>query len=148
MFRHIVRFILACLFGMALSACFDKTTEVADPPDDAPVVAEGPRVLGAMSRSNTTILVSYSRAMGPSALQVGNYSISQVNVNSEAGTLHVLSAAFDGPSNDAVLLTTRSQNELTYRLRVTNMFDSTGTALVQGSGEQNDARSATFAGTP
>src|SRR5687767_3727105 len=107
MFRQILRFTVACLFGMALSACFDKTTEVADSPDGEPAVTEGARLTGAVSRSNTTILVSYSRAMGPSALQVGNYSISQLNVNSEAGTLHVLSAAFESASNDAVLLTTR-----------------------------------------
>ena len=123
MFRRYVRFTFACLLCLAVSACFDKTTEVVESDDQGAVATESPRLMGAVSRSNTTILVSYSRAMGPSALQVSNYSISQLNVNTESGTLNVLSAAFEGTANDAVLLTTRSQSDLTYRLRVTHMFD-------------------------
>ena len=84
MFRRYVRFTFACLLCLAISACFDKTTEVEDSPDQQPVATESPRLMGAVSRSNTTILVSYSRAMGPSALQVANYSISQLNVNAES----------------------------------------------------------------
>jgi len=137
-----------CLLAMLAAGCFDKTTEVREEPADTTASSPTqPRLTGAVSRSNTTILVSFSKPMGASVLQIGNYAIAQQTVNSEAGTLNLVAAAFDGGSSTAVMLTTRSQSDLTYRLSVTNMFDAEGNALAAASGEGNDARTTTFAGT-
>ncbi len=138
-----------CLLAMLAAGCFDKTTEVREdePADTTASSPAQPRLTGAVLRSNTTILVSFSKPMGASVLQIGNYAIAQQTVNSEAGTLNVVAAAFDGGSSTAVMLTTRSQSDLTYRLSVTNKFDVEGNALAAASGEGNDARTTTFAGT-
>lgn len=87
------------------------------------------------------MLVSFSKPMGSSALEVGNYAVATQNVNSEAGTLNILSAAFNGTTPTAVMLTTRSQSDVTYRLTVTNVRDVEGNAVEAGEG-----RSTTFAG--
>lgn len=136
----------ACVWTLALltAACFDKTTETTEAAAEAPASVPSPRLTGAVSRSNTTVLVSFSKPMGASALDVGNYAVAQQNVNSEAGRLNVLSAAFDGTTSTAVMLTTRSQSDVSYRLTVTNMRDAEGNALAPEGG---DARTTDFAGT-
>src|SRR5262249_60212283 len=83
-------------------------------PAPPPADTTPPRVVGAASAGNTTALISFSEAMSDSALNAGNYSIMQTNVNPEAGTLRVLSASFHGGDRTTVQLTTSSQNELSY----------------------------------
>lgn len=110
-----------------------------------------PRVVGAASLSNTQVIVAFSEPMGASAIRPEHYVIIQENVNPEAGALGVTGAEFylDNPST--VLLTTRPQNELTYRVTVVNATDLEGNALapkVTTNGVLVDPTSATFPGTP
>ncbi len=88
-----------------------------------------PRVLGAVSTRNTTVLVSFSRMMGVSAVQPEYYTIGQVNVVPEAGRLIVTDARFIGADQTAVELTTLSQSEVEYELVVVSVKDLDGNPL-------------------
>jgi cysteine-rich repeat protein len=110
-----------------------------------------PRVVGAASTSNTTVIVTFSKAMSDDAIASGNYAIVQANVNAEVGYLGVVSARFLGDDRTAVELTTRSQNEVTYLVAVTNVRDRSGNQLAArevSAGVLVDPRTATFAGSP
>ena len=113
-----------------------------------------PRVVGAASTSNTTVLVTFSKAMGASAITASNYVIVQENVNSEVGVLLVTGASFpDAVDHSVVQLTTRSQNEVTYRVTAVNVRDEAGNQLapkefLAGVRSLQDPTSATFPGTP
>lgn len=112
---------------------------------------ERPRVVGAVSTSNTTVLVRFSRPMNDEAIVASNYSIVQENLQAEAGALLVTGARFLSANAYSVELTTRSQNELTYRVRVSNVADQVGNPLaasVTSQGVLVDPTSATFAGSP
>ena len=112
--------------------------------------AELPAVVSAVSLDNTRLLVVFNKPMSDQTAVPSNYSIVQENVNSEAGALLVVSARFTNADRQAVELTTRSQNELTYRVIVTNATDLYGQQL-QVSAGLNDvltANTVTFAGTP
>ncbi|UCC31216.1 MAG: hypothetical protein JSU86_02850 [Phycisphaerales bacterium] len=135
-----------------------------------------PRVVGAISTSNTTVVVTFSKAMSHTALAASSYSIVQVNVNPEVGTLYVLDNACDAasenpgdtcgsdlgclggtclmrapdflePGRTAVELTTTSQNEVTYEVAVTNVHDLAGNQLAPKELLVDPSR-AQFAGTP
>ncbi|MBI1826018.1 MAG: hypothetical protein HY287_02635 [Planctomycetes bacterium] len=106
-----------------------------------------PRVAGAASTGNTGVLVTFTKPMGASAENAGNYVIVQENVNPEVGALVVLSAAFLTPQHDAVQLTTTSQNEVTYHLRVINVRDLFGNQLAPQQ-LLVDPAAADFPGTP
>jgi len=135
---------------------------VADPPGNSAIfifdggpetvgAGEAPRVVGAASTSNTTVVVTFSKAMSDDALVSGNYGIVQDNVNSEVGYLGVVSARFLDADHTAVELTTRSQNEVTYTVAVTNVRDRSGNQLAArevSAGVLVDPRRATFAGSP
>ncbi len=88
-----------------------------------------PRVVGAVSTSNTTILVSFSKPVTASALDVRNYSIRQTTFNPEIGFVRITGAAFVDKGQRTVLLTTLSQNDLAYSLHVVNVRDLAGNAL-------------------
>src|SRR5262245_56611296 len=113
-FKHAIRGLLVCLLALAVTGCFDEeTTEVGEA--DGASTSSGPeaaRLSGAVSRSNTTVLVSFSKTMRDSALDIGNYSIVQSTESSQGGTLSIVSAAFDPASTTAVVLTTRSQSDV------------------------------------
>jgi cysteine-rich repeat protein len=140
----------------------DKAGNAVTPPDDTasfsfdgtPETADGssaPRVSGAASTSNTTVVVTFSKAMSDDALNASNYAIVQVNVNPEVGYLGVISARFLGDDRTAVELTTRSQNEVTYMVAVTNVRDRSGNQLAArevSAGVLVDPRTASFAGSP
>ncbi len=116
------------------------------PPQEA-----APRVVGAASLGNTQVIVAFSEPMASSAIQAEHYVIIQENVNSEAGALLVLAAEFYRDNPSTVLLTTRPQNELTYRVTVVNATDLAGNALapkVTSNGVLVDPTSTTFPGTP
>lgn len=112
-----------------------------------------PRVVGAASIGNKTVVVTFGKAMGDGAVDLSeaSYVIVQENIHPEAGLLIVMDAEFLGPDHTAVRLTTLSQNELTYRLTVTNVRDLAGNQLAPKeffAGVLVDPASAIFAGTP
>ncbi len=106
-----------------------------------------PRVAGAASTGNTGVLVTFTKPMGASAEIASNYVVVQENVNPEVGALGVLSAAFLTPQHDAVQLTTTSQNEVTYLLRVVNVRDLFGNQIAPPQ-LLVDPATAEFPGTP
>jgi cysteine-rich repeat protein len=106
-----------------------------------------PRVVGANSTSNTTVVVAYSKPMADSATDPSHYTIVQENVYPEAGALAVLEARFVGPDRVAVELTTRPQSEVTYAVTVVNVTDQLGNSFGPKSTFSDPTR-ATFAGTP
>ncbi|UCE60817.1 MAG: hypothetical protein JSU63_03520 [Phycisphaerales bacterium] len=135
-----------------------------------------PRVVGAISLSNTTVVVAFNKPMGDSALAASAYSIVQVNVNPEVGALAVLGNSCDetsinvgeecasdadcdggtcllrkprfvGLDRTAVELTTTSQNEVTYEVTVVNVRDQAGNQLAPKE-VLVDPSKAQFAGTP
>jgi hypothetical protein len=158
----------------------DSTGKPITGPDTATFVFVGaasdlPRVVGAVSKSNTKVVVQFSKPMGVGALMEGNYSIRQKNEQSEAGVLAVVRRCNGGASDGAVCTTaadcpagqcngpqvdarhftveldTLSQNEVTYVLHVTNVFDQNGNPLAPPQliqGVEVDPSSATFSGTP
>ncbi len=107
-----------------------------------------PRVVGAISTSNTTVVVSYNKPMGDSALESSNYVVAQVNVNAEVGTIALLGGTrFLGLDRTSVELTTSSQNEVTYEISVVNVKDLAGNQLAPKE-LLIDPASAQFPGTP
>jgi len=110
-----------------------------------------PRVVGAISTSNTEVVISFSKSMGNSAINPANYAIVQENINGEAGALGVKAAAFVDGSRVSIKLTTVSQNELTYRVMPSNIRDIDGNPIASAffnSGVMIDAKSVAFPGTP
>ena len=120
---------------------------VAPPADTTP-----PRVVGAASFSNTTVLVSFSEAVSEdNALNPSHYFIVQQNVNGEVGYVPIVSVAFNSADHRSVLLTTASQNEVTYSVTAVNVTDVAGNALapaVLAGGQRIDPATAVFPGTP
>jgi hypothetical protein len=106
-----------------------------------------PRVAGAVSTGNTTVTVTFTKPMGPSAEVASNYVIVQENVNPEVGALGVVSAVFLSPQSDAVELTTLPQNEVTYLLTVTNVRDLSGNQIAPPE-LLVDPATALFPGSP
>jgi hypothetical protein len=106
-----------------------------------------PRLTGAISTSNRTVVVSFNKAMSDSVLTAANYFIIQENVNPEVGYVAVTDVAFLGDSRKSVVLATASQSELTYRLTVVNVEDLQGNALAPKE-LLVDPASVLFPGTP
>lgn len=115
------------------------------PPVQDPVPGK-PRMVGAISTGNTSVLVSFSEPMGEGLGTPANYLIVQENVNPEVGTLAVLAA---NPTADrtGVVLTTSSQNEVTYRVTAVALKDSVGNTMAPPE-LLVDPTSRTFAGSP
>ena len=128
-----------------------NTTVSVSPPHRMQTASELPRVVGAASTSNTSVLVVFSKAMADNAEAAQAYVITQENVNPEAGALIVTAARFFVASRSVVELTTLSQNELTYKVTVVGVTDDGGNPLAPrliSSGVLIDPTSATFPGTP
>ncbi len=106
-----------------------------------------PRVVGAASTDNTGVLVTFTNPMGPSALVASSYVISQTKDVNDAFGLEVLNVEFLPQQQNAVLLTTSSQNETDYILRVVNVRDLFGNQLAPPQ-LLVDPATATFPGTP
>lgn len=123
---------------------------VPAPPSVPAADTTAPRVVGAASLDNRTVVISFSEPMGDSALSPNHYAIVQDNVNPEAGTLRVLAVDF-ASDRTAVRLITDSQNELSYTVTVVNVKDMAGNALASPviSGTiRIDPTRATFHGKP
>lgn len=112
----------------------------------ANIVPGPPRVVSAVSTSNTTVLVTFNEPVFGGAATASSYSIVQANVNSESGVLLVQSAKL-GRDFTTVTLNTSSQNELTYELIVTNIQDLAGNVIAPPDILVNPTRTQ-FAGTP
>jgi hypothetical protein len=132
-----------CLLGTLIGACNEEVT-INEPAGPIPTENPPARLTGAISTGNNVVVVSFSKPMGDSALDLTRYSIRHENVNSEAGHLTVQSAGFIDSDSTRVELTTLSQNEVSYRLTVSDVRDADGDAM----SEDEDERSASFAGTP
>ncbi|QDV89189.1 IPT/TIG domain protein [Phycisphaerae bacterium RAS2] len=109
-------------------------------------VPGGPRVVSAISTSNTTVRVTFNESVDASAADPSNYSIVQLNVQPEAGVL-IVTDAIPSADGTSVSLTTLPQNELTYLLTVTNIKDVDGNPLAPPDILVNPTQT-TFAGTP
>jgi hypothetical protein len=111
-----------------------------------------PRVVGAISASNSKLIVTFSQPMNNSATNPGNCQITQQGGTSGVASLKVLSAKFLGDDRSTVELTTLSQSEVTYTLSVVNVKDLGGTSLagksVSPGGVVLDPSRADFVGTP
>lgn len=105
-----------------------------------------PRVVSALSTSNTTVRVTFSEPVAEGADVPSNFRVTHANVNPESGTLPVIGAV---PSQDpsSVELTTASQNEVIYELTAANIRDSDGNLLAPPELLVNPAV-VQFAGTP
>jgi thrombospondin type 3 repeat protein/binary toxin B/toxin PA len=128
-----------------------NATEISAEEDRPPVVLPSePRVVAAISTSNTTIKVSFSNVMSTEAETAGNYSIVQENVNGEAGALAVTAAKFTNSSRTTVELTTLSQRDITYRVFVVDVRDEFEQSFAVFPGDDGifTANTTTFAGTP
>jgi hypothetical protein len=117
---------------------------------EANPVLELPRVLGAISTKNNKVVVSFSKSMSSSVENPEYYEIVQETINSEVGSLNVISASYLGNERSAVELTTSSQNELTYRVTVVNVQDTFGQSIDTRftNGGLFQANSVIFAGKP
>ncbi|MDX1799823.1 MAG: hypothetical protein R3303_02765, partial [Marinobacter sp.] len=111
---------------------------------------EPPSVVSAASLDNTHVRVAFNKPMSDQTLAPSNFAIGQTNVNPESASLGILSARFTGLDHQTVELTTRSQNEVTYTVTVTDATDLYGQQLKVGIGTTVtlSANTASFAGTP
>ena len=111
---------------------------------------EDPKVLGAISTSNTTVVVSFSEPMSDSVLNRAYYSITPQTANSDAGILLVTGARFVAPTNQSTVeLTTASQSEVEYSVHVVNVLDVAGNPLsVPRDFVSFDPSRSSFRGTP
>ncbi len=110
-----------------------------------------PRMVGAASLGNTSVLVAFSEPMDDNALNPAHYFIVQQSINPEVGYVPILGAAFYSSDHRSVVLTTGSQNELTYSITAVNVTDQSGSALAAAviAGQQRiDPTTALFPGTP
>ncbi|MDX2200344.1 MAG: hypothetical protein SF069_15395 [Phycisphaerae bacterium] len=112
----------------------------------ATVVEGPPRVVSAISQSNTSVRVAFNEPVSAGAEDPSNYAIVQTNVNSEVGALRVISATLSSDMS-TVTLETSSQSELTYTLIVTAIQDLAGNILSAPSLLVDPTRTE-FAGTP
>lgn len=109
-----------------------------------------PRVVGAISTGNTSVLVTFSEAMADNAINPANYLVGNANVVPEAGGVNVVDAEFLNGDRTAVELTTLSQSTIEYAIYVVNVTDLAGNPLAPkqiGLGFVVDPTSAQFWGT-
>ncbi len=108
--------------------------------------AEGrPRVVSAISTSNTSVRVVFSEPVRDAA-DPENFSVTRLDTSAEAARLPIVSAR---ASEDGVWveLETRSQSDVLYRLTAANIRDLDGNLLAPPE-VLVDPTTTTFAGTP
>lgn len=137
--------LLTSLSGL-LASCSDEISVASGSSTSESEIA----VVGAISLNNTSVLVSFSVEMSDSAVDPTNYSIVAENVTSEAGALSITGVSFFNDDHKAVILTTRSQNEIAYRVTVVNVQDINGQSFQVTASNTGyyTANNASFAGTP
>ncbi|MCB9852609.1 MAG: hypothetical protein H6819_05900 [Phycisphaerales bacterium] len=143
-------------FLAALSGCPDQAANLGtdgqpaagqSTPAVQDAVAGPPKLVSAISTSNTSVRVTFSEPMDNSVLSASNYAIVQANVVPEAGSLGVVSATRFGNNGTAITLRTLSQSEVTYELIVTNVRDVAGNEIAPPELLVTPTRTM-FAGTP
>lgn len=140
--------------GSAINPNFSSASFTGSvvPDPEPPPDTERPVVSSAGSANNTTVVVQFSEAMADNALDTSHYAIVQENVNPEVGALPVTAAEFVDEARQSVRLTTRSQNEVTYRVTANNITDLAGNPLagktIVGGVLLADPTSFVFPGTP
>jgi len=107
-----------------------------------------PRMIGAISTSDTTVIVNFSKPMGDSADVADNYTIT----GSQTAFLFVI-AALRSPDRTAVRLTTSPQSDDSYTVHAVGLKDVAGNPLASPDGifalpTGFDPSKATFRGTP
>ncbi|WP_346839108.1 hypothetical protein [Microbulbifer sp. SAOS-129_SWC] len=109
-----------------------------------------PRVVSAISSSNNSVLLTFSKPMDKASAEIpAHYSIAQSNVNAEVGALTVMNALM--LDDTSVELTTSPQNEVAYSVQVTNVRDIDGRQIEvvsSSAGQTVLFNRAEFAGTP
>ena len=145
-------FIKAVVFVTSLSGLLASCSEEVSVESGSDASDTATAVVGAISTDNTTVFVSFSKAMGPSAEDSGNYVITQETVNSEVGTLIIKAAYFpvDDTEHTSVILETSPQNEVTYRVQVAGIKDADGNpiiGIIAVPGGTIDTSSVAFAGS-
>ncbi|HET9422223.1 MAG TPA: hypothetical protein VFO49_13885 [Nocardioides sp.] len=94
-----------------------------------PVDEERPKVTTGGATGNTKVVVQFSKPMGDSAVDPLQYSV--VRDPDDARGVDVLSARFTSASRTSVELTTGSQSEVMYRVRVADVTDVTGLPMAE-----------------
>lgn len=108
---------------------------------------ERPRVVGAISTSNSSVIVTFSKPMGDSALEAEHYAIRREGNDPPGGFLGITAAEWHTiGSRNAVRLTTTAQTDILYRLTVVNVQDLQGNQLAPAE-LLVDPTSVTFRGT-
>jgi hypothetical protein len=134
--------------GIPINPTRDSLAFVGNP---GPLGSTLPRVTGAISTSNTTLVVAFSKPMGDDAIDPRNYAVTQENVHPESGTIFITGARFTDSNRTAVELRTTSQNELAYTVTAVNIHDIGGNPLAPAAiagGLRVDPSRASFRGTP
>jgi hypothetical protein len=138
---------------VAVSDGANTTTQVIPVAQSNYVSPAAPRVVGAISTGNRTLVVTFSQPMNNQAVNPANYSVTQRAVGSpaaEVGGFRVVSARFASDDRTAVELTTLSQSEVGYTVAAVNVKDLGGTALAPrtvSNGVVIDPTRADFIGT-
>lgn len=109
-----------------------------------------PRVRGAASLTGTTVLVSFSEPVAPgttSAENVGHYSIvDAAGAGLSTQAVLIVEDATLNADGRSVTLTTLSQSEIEYYLRVTNVKDLAGNTVAPP--DRDNPYQVTFLGKP
>ncbi|MCG3128827.1 MAG: hypothetical protein CHACPFDD_03721 [Phycisphaerae bacterium] len=87
-----------------------------------------PKLVSAVSLNNTQVLVTFNEPVGKGADDPTHFSIVHEEVNQEVGVLLVRSAE-PGDDRTTVLLSSFSQNDVLYRLTVTDIQDMAGNPI-------------------
>jgi hypothetical protein len=134
----------------------------------SPTVADTqePRVVDAIAKSNTVVEVTFSGPMDDNAVDPTNYEIVEEidrgvaaaalveaaqSESIDSSRLEVVQAQFRDSARDVVILTTRSQADLRYRLTATSMRDAFGHPFAPSQNVQGvivDPTTANFFGRP
>jgi hypothetical protein len=127
---HVVVFVFAAAL---LAGCNDDDTTVTTTtfPDE-----DHPRLVSAISTSNTSILVTFSQPMSEdSTTDVSHYRITanQSGDSNNAGTQVIVTrASLVAPTDTSVRLTTLAQSDIEYRLTVSNILDAQNRPIASG----------------
>ncbi|MFC1665449.1 hypothetical protein ACFL17_07455 [Pseudomonadota bacterium] len=112
------------------------------------------KVVSAVATSNTEVLVQFSKPLNPIYAQdPANYRITMPVTGNDGGMssyVQVVAAELIYPSLMTVRLTTLSQSDLAYTLKVTNLYDLDGLPLAPPEGQDAviDPTKTEFAGIP
>jgi len=118
------------------------------PNDLGPADTTPPRVVGAISSSQSTVLVRFSEAMDKSILEPSLYAISLTKNNTSVSSLPVSKVVFDNKERTAVVLKTGGQSDSPYTVRLVGGTDRAGNPFAAPSRFGIDPAVATFLGTP